>query len=401
MVSYDVESLFTIIPLAETIDFACHYVYHSDISPPPFDEKHFKKLLWFATSGIFSFNGNLYKQTDGVSMGSPLGPTLANLFMCHLENNFVNSFHSKPLLYCRYIDDVMCIFKDIDTCNSFFNFINTQHSSIKFTMQLESNNCLPFLDVNVKVINNKFVTSVHTKQTNTNLLLNYSAFCPNSYKIGLIKCFLHRSFRICSSWFTFIQYVNSLHTMFSLNNYPSNIFWHVVNSFVNSKFNRTPPLTSNNSNNVSVLVLPYFGQCSDLFKLKFNRLVKQFNLNCRLVHTTFKVSNYFSLKDKCIHGLRSNVIYKFTCTVNNSCYIGKTKRHLFTRIFEHCNTPSAIFNHRLSCNCTCNLTNFRVLDQARHSFDLSILESLHIKYCNPNLNTSIVNSGRSYFLKLY
>jgi len=37
------------------------------------------------TNQLFQFNGQLYQQTDGVAMGSPLGPLMANVFMCHLE----------------------------------------------------------------------------------------------------------------------------------------------------------------------------------------------------------------------------------------------------------------------------------------------------------------------------
>ena len=35
---------------------------------------------------FFIFNRNFYEQGNGVAMGSPLGPTLANVFMCHFEN---------------------------------------------------------------------------------------------------------------------------------------------------------------------------------------------------------------------------------------------------------------------------------------------------------------------------
>ena len=45
-------------------------------------------LLNVATKGqLFQFNGALYEQTDGVTMGSPLGPLLANVFMSHIEEN--------------------------------------------------------------------------------------------------------------------------------------------------------------------------------------------------------------------------------------------------------------------------------------------------------------------------
>ena len=38
---------------------------------------------------VFYFNGNYYKQSDGVAMGSPLGPALGNAFLCHHERNWL------------------------------------------------------------------------------------------------------------------------------------------------------------------------------------------------------------------------------------------------------------------------------------------------------------------------
>ena len=41
--------------------------------------------LWHLECPIFPINEVLYKQKDRVSMGSPLGPTLANVFLSHYE----------------------------------------------------------------------------------------------------------------------------------------------------------------------------------------------------------------------------------------------------------------------------------------------------------------------------
>ena len=64
-------------------------------------EKHaFIKLMKLATQGMFLYNGELFKQIDGVAMGSPLGPTLANFFLANLENKLLyktNGFYPKNL----------------------------------------------------------------------------------------------------------------------------------------------------------------------------------------------------------------------------------------------------------------------------------------------------------------
>ena len=87
MGSVDVDSLFTNIPLAETIDI-CTDTLFENMEKVGLSKIEFKELLSLATKeSYFIFNGQLYKQVDGVAMGSPLGPTLANAFLVHFEKN--------------------------------------------------------------------------------------------------------------------------------------------------------------------------------------------------------------------------------------------------------------------------------------------------------------------------
>ena len=83
MVSFDVESLFTNIPFDECIDLAVRYI-KEDNTDIKLSATELKTLLRFATAQTpFLFSGSFYDQVDGVSMGSPHAPVLANLFMGH------------------------------------------------------------------------------------------------------------------------------------------------------------------------------------------------------------------------------------------------------------------------------------------------------------------------------
>ena len=90
----------------ETIDIATNKVYHeSNANNPPFPKEIFKQLLKLATTGIFSFDNKLYQQTDGLSMGSPLAPTLANLFVGELEKQHFSNGLGQATFYKRYKDE--------------------------------------------------------------------------------------------------------------------------------------------------------------------------------------------------------------------------------------------------------------------------------------------------------
>ena len=86
MASLDVESLFTNIPLEETINISCGSVFSNEAKINNFNRNDFEKLFRMALqNNFFNFDGKIYKQTDGVAMGSPLGPSLANAFLCFHE----------------------------------------------------------------------------------------------------------------------------------------------------------------------------------------------------------------------------------------------------------------------------------------------------------------------------
>ena len=68
----------------------------------PFPRDVFVELMQLTTSSVeFSFNNNMYRQIDGVAMGSPLGPALANIFVGHQEQKLFNVVN-RPLAYFRY-----------------------------------------------------------------------------------------------------------------------------------------------------------------------------------------------------------------------------------------------------------------------------------------------------------
>ena len=112
-VSYDVTSLFTNTPLEETIDIAINLIFNHNLNLN-ITRKELKNIFLFATSQTyFTFNCKLYYQINGVVMGSPLAPVLANIFMGFDESKLLNEYNlNKPKFYLRYVDDILAAFCD-------------------------------------------------------------------------------------------------------------------------------------------------------------------------------------------------------------------------------------------------------------------------------------------------
>ena len=82
MASLDVKSLFTNIPLEETLNVCCDYLFSNNAKVNNINRIDFEKLIRAAPqNNFFNFEGKIYEQIDGVAMGSSLGPTLANAFL--------------------------------------------------------------------------------------------------------------------------------------------------------------------------------------------------------------------------------------------------------------------------------------------------------------------------------
>ena len=134
MASLDVDSLFTNIPLDESIDISVENLYNENKNPPNTLKHDFRKLLNISTKeSFFMSNNKYYKQLDGVAMRSPLGPALANIFMCSFESKWLwdcpNDF--KPVFYRRYVDDIFALFSYPDHADRFNDYLSfKEYSSV-------------------------------------------------------------------------------------------------------------------------------------------------------------------------------------------------------------------------------------------------------------------------------
>ena len=149
---------------------------------------------------LFVVNGVLYKQVDGVAMGSPLGPAFANNFMCYNEERWLNNcpISFKPLSYRRYVDDTFIVFKEKNHALLFLSCLNNRHINMNFTIDTEKDSKLTFVDIMTTKENDKFVHSIYRKPTFSGLGVSFSGYCHSSFKINAIKALLHRAFHLSS-----------------------------------------------------------------------------------------------------------------------------------------------------------------------------------------------------------
>ena len=153
MASFDVTSLFTNIPLDETIDIISDQLYSTPIFYHGFSKTEFVQLLNLAVKNChFIFDGKYYDQIDGVAMGSPLGPLFANIFLSFHDKEWLDNCSDsfKPIFFRRYVEDSFVLFNSRHNIFPFLDYLNSKHSNTKFTFEIENDDkTLPFLDISI------------------------------------------------------------------------------------------------------------------------------------------------------------------------------------------------------------------------------------------------------------
>ena len=120
---------------------------------------------------------------DDVALGSPLGPTFANLFLVYYEHNWLKNYplQFKPKFHRHCVDDIFLMFQKKEHVKKFFRYMNSRHRNIKFTFEEEQDKKISFLDISITRVRNELQTSLFHKKTLSGVYLNFNSHLPNIY----------------------------------------------------------------------------------------------------------------------------------------------------------------------------------------------------------------------------
>ena len=146
---------------------------------------------------------------------------MANPFLCHHEKIWLDDcpLAYKPILYKRYVDDTCLLFRKPEHASTFLAYLNSKHPNIKFTMELESDDKLNFLDTTItktpiNATSFSLFLSIFRKATFTGLRMNFHSFTYYNFKLNNIRTLLHRAYTLCSNWIDFHSEILFLTNLF-------------------------------------------------------------------------------------------------------------------------------------------------------------------------------------------
>ena len=230
-------------------------------------------------------------------MGSPLGPLMANAFMCNIEKQ-LETENKMPAFYKRYVDDTLSAMPDFETASEFLTTLNNSHPSINFTMELEENGRLHFLGMD-KIRNGcRLDTKVYRKPTDTGLLLHYHSQVNSRYKRSLLNTMLNHAFNLSSTWKLFHQECERLKEIFCRLRYPDKLVISTIRQFIDSKVSEDSRTQQQVPEAPIRIMLPFKNQKSaNAVRRIFGDLSRKIIVDISPVYTSRKIKDEIKVRE--------------------------------------------------------------------------------------------------------
>lgn len=231
LATIDVKALYLNIPNQEGIQAVLNRLYYnnaeSDLVPIP-PETMSDLLNIVLSHNYFQFADGMYHQIQGTAMGTKMAPAYANLFMAELEERLLEDYTVKPIMWERFIDDILCIWPGTqESLARFMEYLNRAHPTIKFTFE-HSTTMVDFLDITIYKGPRYRATGMldvkpFFKKTNKFQYLQYTSAHPTQTFSSLIKGELTRLLRVCSDEQEYDKVQQKMQETFTDRGYPKSL----------------------------------------------------------------------------------------------------------------------------------------------------------------------------------
>lgn len=282
----------------------------------------------------FSCEHGMYIQSEGTPMGGPLSSLLADLVIENMIEAKIAtcSLWKRKWDWVRKADDTFMEWThSIEQLHQFHTFLNTLHPTIKWTMEIEENNQIPFLDVLVLRQNNQIQTTVYRKPSASDRYTHFTSAQAWREKISTIQSLYNRALTYCSTPELFQAEIQHLHHALTTNGYPAHILKRYLNPGTTAQQNQQPdhePLTTPKP---QAFYAPYHPAANQLF----HKLKNKFNIDTIFQKTTTLKDILYHTRPSIPDLQKPGAVYALPCQQNcPKVYFGETKRTAQTRLEE-------------------------------------------------------------------
>lgn len=403
MISLDVVSLFPNIPRDLALEII-NEMWDSINTHTNINNTLFMSIVKFCLeTSYFTYDGQCYSQIDGMPMGGPLSPIIADIVMDYAISKILTKIPENIICLTKYVDDIFCLVPE-DKIGDILCAFNNFHNKLQFTVEVEREGGLAYLDTYILRTNNKLETLWYKKAIASDRMLNYMSKHPLNQKISTAIGYIKRVQNLTTTDNYNIK--NTIFCRLRMNGFPSsliNSLWNIHSTPHHT--NTQIPNSTPGSINTIYRTITYIPKLSDLIRQIIETEISD-------VKIAFKSSNNISkmlsnTKQNIDPWMESGVVYSIPCECGKR-YIGKTIQRLKDRVSQHKRSTrhhamlnqehdvTALVTHTKQHGHQFMFDQTEIIDKCPQNKKLEILESLHIYLTkNENVNKKLDYQGIS------
>lgn len=353
-------------------------------------------------------------------MGSRVAPPLAITFMHVIESLILSSPGDQPVLYLRYIDDILGVWTHgASELNNYHKFVDSFHPSLKFSLERTDPSqisSVPFLDTLITVSpSGQFSTELYFKPMASPIIIHFTSAQPMQVKNAVLHSELLRAKRTGSDDDAVERGIDKVTNIFLSNGYPRRIIKRAIFKVKHTDQMNKKQQRNIQNQNTTFISLPFI---DDDLSRKINAKARASGLPIRIAWQRGQTVSSMLVQSAltpatCPSGSRTcnaceagvegkcttkNVVYEIKCTLcQDTNYVGETKRPVRLRFNEHLrdaknktrDTPFGDHMHHRhpEANITASTLNLIILRRCKDVASLKITESTCIRDLSPKLNT--------------
>lgn len=379
LVSFDVVSMFTNIPVDHMIVLIAE---RKDEIESKFRIKFelFREILLFLLKecAIFAWNKDIYRQKDSLAMGSPLSPILAKILMTKIINFTLSRIPVAPRTLALYVDDSFWRIEK-EYVNTVLQTLNSYHHKINFTVEMERDNSINFLDVTVIRRSNKLIYRWYRKDYASSRLINYFSNHEKGCILETARAYVRMVLALSDCSF-FEENRRILEDILRRNSFPE----LEIENILRENYTYMRPLPRSEGFGNKYVPIKYNGGLTHRLKNKIHPFIP----HARLVGVPDRGNskNFSILKDPIDINDKSNIVIIFGCECKQQIIIRHTKYNCRAekilsdflaryRVDGECSGSSHVFKKRSVKRCGSFSSMKRIFDMYSYAYKDKLVDT--------------------------
>jgi len=344
--SLDVVGMFPNIPVKKTLSIVKEELHNDENlkSRTKWEVEDISKLLEISIETYFkTLDGKIYFQKDGLPIGKSISKPMAGIYMHWFEKTYIfnedSRFKENIVFWKRQMDDVFFVWRGKkEDLELFVWLLNGIENKVQFTLEIEKDNFLPFLDVGITKFEGKLITKVYRKPTHTQQYINWNSNHPKNMLLGVLKGLVHRAHVLCDRKEDLLEELALLKNVFVSNGYPEKLVQKTVQESWAKETLKAILVGIEQDVEVEkrkefceVLHVPYVKGFSEGLQRKLRKL----NIGVVPKKGETLYSHLCKLKQKKEKDESKDVVYSIPCDTCRVRYVGETGQHFCDRRNQH------------------------------------------------------------------